>query len=231
MFRISKNGPDFLAYVEADLGLHVQIIVQEEEARLGFYTGYALAPATTSVYDLVVWDSGGASFQLTCCPRPGTEILSYNGTLGSSIVTAYMIEHIQGLSFRDVQTPNPVAHDAIVKLRGYILEQLADPPEALIAAIARTGGIAVGIGEATSIFNIGLLATGSKEYTSEEVWAAVFRLLGKTDEELQGFPQPSMVIPKLVLLYTVMVHVSARRVRYQESTGVCPGLLVSPSYW
>lgn len=230
VFRISKNGATFLAQVEADLGLRVNIVSQEDEARLGFFTGLALAPlrdTTINLHNLVVWDSGGASFQLTCCPRPGPAIVSYNGPLGSSVVTAHLVERIQGRSFRETQSPNPCSREDLTRLRGFILETLTDPSEALISAVARTGGLVVGIGEALSIFNIAHLAVGSMEFTSEEVWSAVLRLVGHTDEQLSGFPQPTMVLPKLVLLYTVMVHVSARRVRYCESTGVCAGLLVS----
>ena len=82
-----------------------------------------------------------------------------------------------------------------------------------------SGGLCVGIGEETSIFSIGALAVGEAEFTAEAVWAAVLRLAQKTTAELNGFPQPTMVLPKLVLLHTVMGHVSCRRVRYQHTHG------------
>jgi exopolyphosphatase/pppGpp-phosphohydrolase len=208
----------------------IRIIPQEEEGNLGFASALAHIP-DADPHEMVVYDSGGGSFQLTSWPRGAREKLAFNGPLGSTTVTVAMIEQVQKRSFRASQSPNPVTRDHLAALRGIVLDVLPSPPEAFVAAIARAGGLVVGIGEATSIFNIAALATGKMEYTSEDVWAAALRLIGRTDEQLAEIPQPSMVLPKLVLLYTVMAHVSCRRLRYQRTTGVCSGVLTSPGYW
>lgn len=232
VFRIAANGPEFLQRVQSELGLAINLITQDQEAFLGFLTGFTLS-RVASASDIVVYDSGGASFQLTAWPPGAHAVETYTGALGSTPVTVALIESIQKKSFRATQSPNPVHRDEVLALRGWILDTLINKPPsaAIMAAVARAGGLLVGIGEATCIFSIAAIAIGRNEYTSEEVWNAVFATLDRTDEELARFPQPTMVVPKLVLLYTVMTHVAARRVRYEKSTGLCNGVLVHPPFY
>lgn len=227
MFRVSSNGLAFLDRVKQELGVQISIISQTEEAELGLWTGQAVAGETRN---LVVWDSGGGSFQLTTRDGNG-ELLSYMAPMGSTTVTASLIERIQGQSFRTVQSPNPARLDHLTQLRTLIMKSLPQPSVAMVAAVARAGGLLTGIGEATSIFNIATLATGTSQFTGEEVWGAIERLAGSSDEALNRFPQPSMVLPKLVLLFTVMAQVAGRRVVYRPSVGVCHGILACEKYW
>jgi hypothetical protein len=232
VFRIAVNGPEFLQYVERELSLRIHLIQQQEEAYLGFLTGFTLSGASEAS-DIVVYDSGGASFQLTAFPPGAQAMETYVGALGSSIVTAALVEAIQHADFKNVQSPNPVSREHVLALRGWIVDRLiqSPPSPAIVASVARAGGLLLGIGEATCLFSIAAIALGKREFTSEEVWNAVFSTLDQSDDTLARFPQPSMVVPKLVLLYTVMSHVAARRIRYVPSTGLCNGILVHAPFY
>ena len=72
VFRRAQSGPGFLARVRAECGLDVRLISQEKEAELGYLTGVAAfgsqhagAAAEIPADDLIVYDSGGGSFQFT----------------------------------------------------------------------------------------------------------------------------------------------------------------------
>ena len=63
--------------------------------------------------------------------------------------------------------------------------------------------------------------------------AGVEQLVGSTDEQLTalGYPQPEMVIPKLVLMHTAMTTLGVKEVHYQPSNGGCRGILSTPTFW
>eukprot|EP00052_Salpingoeca_macrocollata_P022758 m.198654 g.198654 ORF g.198654 m.198654 type:complete len:320 (-) comp21882_c1_seq4:31-990(-) len=230
IFRIAKNGQDVLQRIAHESNIHISVIPQSQEGELGFLTGAALAPETART-DLVVWDSGGASFQLSATAGSGKEPLVFQGALGSSIVTADMVNLVQGRQFRDNPSPNPVSRDQAQRLAQHLQPLVGAPPEWLTRQLQNEGVVVVGIGEQTSVFYIGQLATGKAAYTSAEVRAAMDSLYGLSDEQLARFPQPTMVLPKLVLLHTVMEVLGMRTVLCRLSTGICQGVLLHSQFW
>lgn len=62
VFRKAKNGEEYLEAVRS-LGIHIQLLNQELEAELGFHSVVSVGRLDPAVCR--VWDSGGASFQIT----------------------------------------------------------------------------------------------------------------------------------------------------------------------
>ena len=106
----------------------------------------------------------------------------------------------------------------------------------------------VAIGGDTCMFNTARIAValGDKEegagdglFSADDVARAVDALRDKTDAELEaigGFPQPYMVITKLVLLETALRALggdggAALRVRYCPSTGSTLGMFSVARLW
>jgi hypothetical protein len=89
----------------------------------------------------------------------------------------------------------------------------------------------IGIGGETCIFSLASQILEKTEYTSEEVWRGIENLAGSTEAELSKYSQPHMVIPKMVLMHTVMNTKGIRQVRYLPSNGGCRCVLTSPKYW
>ena len=96
-FRKARNGPDFLLKLQKE-GLALRIISQEREAMLGFLTANHLCQ-NIPAYDLVAWDCGGGSFQITAEVPPGFE--SWMKTVGTSVAKTLLLTKVYyGLSQR-----------------------------------------------------------------------------------------------------------------------------------
>lgn len=235
VFREAANGEAFLQRLQRSLPLRVHLVTQQEEGLLGFQTAVATSGLPPS--RLLSWDSGGASFQLVRLrpglhhpqPQSAADCLVYLGGLGSAKVTAMMVEQVQGKDFAATQSPNPAtAADCLA------LERL------IAAAIAAAGplpdwwdaGLAVvAIGGVDCMAAIASAAVHSRTITRQAVADAVQRLCGRTDAELSHLRQPEMVLPKLVLMKTVMDVFAIAEAIYCPSNGSNPALLVSSKYY
>ena len=62
----------------------------------------------------------------------------------------------------------------------------------------------VSIGGSTCVGSIGELVTSSSVFEARDVWDAIELAHDDTSLAVLGFPQPGMLLPKLVLVYTVM---------------------------
>ncbi len=219
-----------------------------------------VAPTLTPMHpNPIVWDSGGGSFQIshglgavaTTLDASEIKVRMYGSAIGSTTVTEMAVT-LQGKSFAKCQSPNPLSQGGIESLIKTIKARLlCSKPEWLAAAITSTndaGLPVVAIGGATCAFRICCLAvsmTGSSgdsenippsqqfEFTVTETRAAMKRLVRLTDPELEkkGFPQPSMVLPKLALVLSVMEVLGLVRVRYAASNGSTRGIAITPCIW
>jgi len=198
--------------------------------------GCAVRPPSTPAPELLVWDVGGASFQIVGRLGKG-DLQVYEGPLGASIATAMLVQDVQGKDFAHTHSPNPVAthqaKDLVRKVQRALPECPAWLSGALDAAASTTGVQVVGIGGETCVFRIAALALGRDAYRAEDVWMAVEQALGCSDEELErrGYPQPDMVVPKLATVYAAMTKLRIPEVRFLYCNGSCLGLLCSPWAW
>lgn len=63
VFRQAKNGADVIKKISEELKIPIQLIDQNREAQLGFYSAVAQSPF--KIQDILVWDIGGGSMQMT----------------------------------------------------------------------------------------------------------------------------------------------------------------------
>ena len=140
-------------------------------------------------------------------------------------------------------SPNPVSLEQTEQLRQWILKRLPPKPDWLStctaasspeSAITRSKAEIVGIGGPTCLFRLMQEALGGTQdsFTAADARRAIEENVDKDDDWLAArYPQPKMVLPKMVLLSTVMEHAGFDSVRYEEAVGSCPGVLVSATYW
>ncbi|CUG83382.1 Hypothetical protein, putative, partial [Bodo saltans] len=83
--------------------------------------GGATSVARTSSSRSVVWDSGGASFQLTLEQREGHQLAAYEGEWGSSKATRAVVEDIQGRTFPK-DSPNPMTKEDVTRSIDYFIK-------------------------------------------------------------------------------------------------------------
>lgn len=115
VFRVAKNGAVTAKRISAALQIPVEVISQEKEAELGYWSALAQKniPAGEKV---IVWDIGGGSMQMYA--RWKDKVHVYQGNLAS---VTFKNEILHVLQFKDpkkVSSPNPFARqrEAAVQL-------------------------------------------------------------------------------------------------------------------
>lgn len=227
VFRESKNGAEFIKKVREEIGIDLQLISQVEEGRVGFLT--AVTASGQEASEIIAWDSGGASFQITT--EVEGKLVVYEGAWGSSKVLAAMVEKVQGKDFSKVQSANPATLEDVRGLHKIVIISLSPPHHELKTKLSLSSYPVVAIGGPYSAFKIASLAIGDVNFTKEQVLDAITDLVDCTDSELEDFPEPEMVIPRLTLVYTVMDHFNIPIVNYRETTGSTLGIFISPQFW
>ena len=196
------------------------------------------------------WDSGGGSFQIS-----NSRGDMYGGQVGSSTSLQIMME-LQGRPFQarekaqekgaavnaaaDVLSVSsrPSANPCTLADCRRLHERLASkhmPPVDGWLQTLMDGGRAFGfrtvaIGGETCAFAMCEAAIGKSTFGPEDVWSSIEHLVGMDDQSLLelSFLQPEMLLPKLVLVYTVMKHVGIVEAEYHVTTGSTLGLLCTP---
>lgn len=115
VFRKAKNGSQYLDKIRA-LGIHVILVAQDLEAELGFSSALAMAGISPEAgHNYCVWDSGGASFQITyksySSSSPSSSIASssadmqaFMGSIGTSVSLKIFLEEVRSLTMNQPLT-------------------------------------------------------------------------------------------------------------------------------
>jgi exopolyphosphatase/guanosine-5'-triphosphate,3'-diphosphate pyrophosphatase len=228
VFRESSNGRAFIDRLSRDLGVDLRVISQQEEGNIGFLT--AVAASGSDSNDVIAWDSGSASFQISYCDNE-EKLSVYKGPLGGSKVLAEMVSTIQGHEFTSTSSANPATIDDVKGLCKLIQQALPLISNDLQDKIQALNGSVVAIGGGTSLFDMAKIALGKNIFNKEEVWSAIESLVDKTDEELSDYPEQAMLIPKLALLYSVMDYFGFNTVQNYQAIGSTLGMFMDKKYW
>uniref|UniRef100_A0A6U6C599 Ppx/GppA phosphatase N-terminal domain-containing protein n=1 Tax=Guillardia theta TaxID=55529 RepID=A0A6U6C599_GUITH len=234
-FRRAKNGYSFLAEVSKELEMKLKVVDAETECSLGFLTGTNLR-RDVKPWDLIVWDSGGGSFQISS--QFGDKFEMWHCPVGSALATSTLITQIQGCDFKTKFSANPVSVADAQSLTKSLLGMIGSPPLWLQLKLREPGITVIGIGGDTSIFNLAREVTGKTTFCRTDVLDSLELLCGKTDLELRLMEdvqaaqlQPHNVIPKLVLLFSVMEALKCDAVTYGACNGNTAGVLMHPKVW
>jgi len=105
-FRKSKNGAMLADRINEVLGIPIQIIPQRTEAILGFLAAYSQTGLEKK--ECLVWDIGAGSMQIVMAEDDDAFDV-YEGKLASVSMKNMIITALQGKSYKDVKSPNPIA--------------------------------------------------------------------------------------------------------------------------
>lgn len=100
VFRQATNGKSFIKRLSQDIGIEIHLITQEDEALLGFKGAEVVTKKKAS--DILVWDIGGGSMQMTSQSFGGYDF--YKGKL-ASVSLKIKVVNWQG---KDRGSPNPL---------------------------------------------------------------------------------------------------------------------------
>lgn len=116
VFRRAKNGNDVMKRISQAISGPVQLISQEDEARLGYWSALAQRPLRPNE-KAIVWDIGGGSMQMIAATS-AKELQIYQGDLAAVNFKNRVIGEIQKKDAKTQNSPNPIGSDwkAAVKL-------------------------------------------------------------------------------------------------------------------
>lgn len=223
-FRTARNAQEFVRQVEAITGVKVHIIDQELEGILGFNAVAATVPY--SLDDIVVWDIGGGSLQLTTMTNEN-KMHVYKGPVGSIAIRDYIIENIQGKDPKKVTSPNPMTEAEINQAIQYA-EQLAVPVESHIKEKVEKGAPVIAVG---SLFQFGIAnLVGQNTIWKEQLHEKVLGLKGKSDEDLGGGPFASVGVSNAIYVLGMMNALNINPVMVKEINNTDGALTYAP-FW
>lgn len=221
VFRTAKNGQEFLDRVNAATGADIQIIPQVEEGKIGFAS--AVAASDLSPENVISWDSGFGSFQLSAMIDGKLEMY---GAEFAFISTMEALFAARNQPYSPDISLNPINYVEALELIETIRSKL--PPITPWLASNNKKVIAIG---GMSIFTYGEKVLGRTSFTKDELLVAIHEHSGKSDEHLSQFGNPKHVITALVLMYAIMEHCGFEEMTHCLTNGSCEGLAISPHYW
>ena len=224
-FRRARNAPEFIARIEAELGIPVNLIAQSQEARLGFMG--AVRAASVDPKRAVVWDVGGSSMQMTALSDDGRLVI-YEGALASGQMREHVAHRVQGKS-ADTTSPNPVSDEEASAARAYAeayatqdvegrpRDKLADPET-----------VVIGIGALKYYGNRPAYQPGAT-CSPHGLQVRIADLLDKSDEQIGGDYAATQVSDRL-LLVGFMRALGIEEVRLVD-VDLTDGLLFESEFW
>lgn len=224
-FRKANNAKSFITAVQKQAKISVQIIPQREEGEIAFFS--ALASGEFDPKDVVVWDIGTGSLQMTTM-NANEELSVYMGEqMGSVAFKNYIISAIQENDMDDTESPNPVSEDDLKTADGYA-RAFARKAYPIIKQKIQSKGPIIGIGR-LFYHSIRPLASENGVITRSGLRKFIESSLNKTDEELNN-PYAHVDVSNCILTLAIMKGLQIHEIIPVETT-TTRGLLVSPGYW
>jgi exopolyphosphatase/guanosine-5'-triphosphate,3'-diphosphate pyrophosphatase len=223
-FRKADNGEAYVARLRRELGIHVRVISQGEEAELGFVG--SLASLGVEPEQAVVWDVGGQSMQLTVLDEQGG-LYIYLGQLASGQMRSYILREVQRKS-QDAATPNPISRTQAQAARAHAAAfARGDVPDVLKAVLQRPKMVVVGIGALKYFRDEPAAERGI--CTQSGLDRSIAALVGKTDAEIGG-PYAGTQLSDRLLIAGFMDGLAIEQVLLAD-VDLSDGLLFHPDYW
>lgn len=194
-FRKAENADIFLDRIDSDLDIHINVISQEEEGILGYYSAKFASAHSNPIdwSDPIVWDIGGGSMQVTHQEEDG-EFTILQGTVASSTFMSLFNQHIKALE--DVSlTPNPINNMEFSAALTLAKEQLVfnEHDTVLIKAHIENGSdiLAIGSVHNASVQNTinQVLNIKAETYNQAQIIKAAELLYNLNDQQIAGLLQ------------------------------------------
>lgn len=224
-FRKAKNGNDFAKEIEKVTNVKDRIINQDEEGVLAFKA--AVANTDAKPEDVVIWDIGGGSMQLTTLDHQGRIIVD-KGKTASTLFKNAVIGQIKGENLKITHSPNPMSLDEMQKAINYaaslsqststFMKQKLQDPDTKIFAVG-------------SLFNYGIKPLVNTPFLQrEDLEQAVKEYTGKSDAELPGGSLAEVAVTNPLL---VIGYMNGLNIQHLEILNVnnADGALTNPPYW
>ncbi|MCK5884390.1 MAG: hypothetical protein KAG61_11930 [Bacteriovoracaceae bacterium] len=224
-FRKATNGKIYAKRIERILGITFKIIDQKTEAILG-HLG-AIQAVSDNSKDLLVWDIGGGSMQMTYLTKDQNYKV-YEGKLASVSFKNMVTSGIKGKSYKTNPTPNPLGKHAARKALN-LAEYYAKihVPNDVKDAIKRSKVIGIGSLHYYSILKN--VAPEEKHYQLSQVLKHYNTQKLLSDSQIGG-EYASTDVTNLALVSGFMKELGIENV-YVYKINMAHGILTYQDYW
>lgn len=224
-FRSGLNADAFISRIYDETGVKVHIIDQELEGILNFEA--ATAQVNIPKEDLIVWDIGGGSYQFTTLDQDGN-IIVYRGTDASVPFRNHVITHIKRQDIPDTKTPNPISPNQMSMTEAKAREIAEKVDMVFKEKIQDQNSKIVGVGNIFT-YNIQPICQ-SAIYDQQLLQDKLYRLIGKTDEQVGGGDYANVYITNPALVLGFMQSLGIDKV-YIEDINNADGALLYDEFW
>ncbi|MEC5319408.1 phosphatase [Brenneria populi subsp. brevivirga] len=226
VFRSAANGQQAIDDFNQRADIQLKIISQQQEAELGFLSAKAaLHDETLGNNDLLVWDIGGGSMQMTALRQQNGQTVAdtYQGKLASVTLKNFITDVLQNKDHQADSTPNPIGslRDTVLRYvsfyaRTHVSPQIKDDVKTRrVIGIGGVHGFSIKaqIKPADNTYTLAALERVSKE----QVWKGDAELVGDyrdTDVSnlllVEGFMRaldiPQVTIVKANLIQGILIQ-------------------------
>jgi exopolyphosphatase / guanosine-5'-triphosphate,3'-diphosphate pyrophosphatase len=224
-FRKSNNSQAFVKEVKQQTAIDIRIIPQREEGEIAFFS--ALSAQNQNPQEVIVWDIGTGSLQMTTMNDTQDLIVYMGEQMGSVAFKSYIIDTIQEKDLEDANSPNPITEEDL-KMADSYARAFGRKAYPLIKEKIQEGKPVLGIGRL--FYNsIRPLAAEGDVITRKGLRTFIEESLNKADEELNN-PFAHVDVSNCILTLAIMKALHIQEVTALETTST-KGLLISPSYW
>jgi uncharacterized protein (DUF952 family) len=232
VFRKAENGKDLLQKIEKDLGIHFQILSQDEEGKIGFLSAKILYPEIGEE-NLLAWDSGNGSFQITA--KIGDTYKIYQGPLGHGTVRVLLSKEIRGGKvFEGHVSGNPVQMNEAPQIVQGIENLLPEIPSWLQDKLNSKKTVVVTFGDGESIFALVSRALGKSSgdtIARLEVQKVLEMSLDRDDDFFDSNSLHRKTGTSALLVSSIMDHFDMQTIHYKTAVGNTSGILNLPGLW
>ncbi|MFO6300425.1 Ppx/GppA phosphatase family protein [Rahnella selenatireducens] len=187
VFRTASNGQQVIDMFNQKAGVQLRIISQEQEAELGFLSAKAaLHDRNVKNEDLLVWDIGGGSMQMTAMREQNGQTVTdfYLGKLASVTLKEFIISVLKNQELDKTESPNPIGSQRNTVLR-YVNFYARTHVSAQIKEDVQKRRV-IGIGGVHGYSVKGQIHPANNTYQLADVERVSKNQVWKTDNEIPG---------------------------------------------
>jgi exopolyphosphatase/guanosine-5'-triphosphate,3'-diphosphate pyrophosphatase len=224
-FRKADNAQAFIDQIKKETGIDVYVIDQDLEGKLAFEA--VKSDANVPPQNLVVWDIGGGSLQLTTMDNEGN-INVYRSLEASVPFKNYIIKNIQDRNIKQYNTPNPMNYKEMSQAEQQARKIASKVNQVFRDKILNQKSVVVGVGNIFSYRIEPMLNKSS--FTIEDLKNAVSKLEGQGDKEVgnDSFSNVGVSNPILILGYMQELGIDHMEIKDINNAD---GAMLYPPFW
>lgn len=206
VFRNAKNGKDVIAQLGKGLGISIQIISQDQEAELGFWSVLAFKSWSAQEASVVVWDIGGGSMQMFAWNKGKPQI--FRGHMASVSFKNEILKVLQFKNPQEVSSPNPIGPNREAAIQLAKNHAVLNVPKFFKDLKPETKWM--GIGGVLSMSIQKQVQKNATQFTVDELAQTLKARAGLSDAQIEGDYKISDVSNlALVLGYMQALHIAS----------------------